>query len=238
MKRILLIIALFAIAVPGFSQFTIKDENAEVRPAKDFTVIRVSNAFDVYLSQGNEESVAVSAATAKYLEEIIVEVKNGVLEISYHPKNGRWTSGNRKLKAYISFKQLDKLKVSGACDVNIIGGWKTEGARVELSGASDLKGQLTMQKLSVDISGASDMQVTGTVGQLDIEASGASNFKGFDLAADYCDARASGASDIRIHVNKELSVQASGASDVDYKGEGHIRDIKTSGSSSVKRRNS
>lgn len=238
MKRYLLACILFALAVPGFSQLTIKDENVEVREAKNFTVIRLSDAFDVYLTQGGEESVAVSAANKKYLEEIHVEVKNGVLDISYHPKNGKWTSGNRKLKAYISFKQLDKLRAGGACDVNIVGVWKADGARIELSGASDLKGQLSMQKLQVDISGASDMRVNGNVGQLDIEASGASNFKGFDLVTDYCDARASGASDIRIHVNKELSVQASGASDIDYKGEGHIKNIRTSGASSVTRRNS
>ena len=46
-------------------------------------------------------------------------------------------------------------------------------------------------------------------------------------------ASASGASDIKITVNKELSAHASGASDVRYKGNGVIRDLKSSGSSSV-----
>jgi len=50
-----------------------------------------------------------------------------------------------------------------------------------------------------------------------------------------CDAKASGASDIKVTVNIELSAQASGASDVKYKGNGTIRDIKSSGSSSVSR---
>jgi hypothetical protein len=48
-----------------------------------------------------------------------------------------------------------------------------------------------------------------------------------------CNVKASGASDIKITVNKELSAQASGASDVRYKGERIIRDLKTSRSSSV-----
>ena len=88
----------------------------------------------------------------------------------------------------------------------------------------------------IDLSGASDMTLTGLVGQLNIEASGASDFKGYDLAVDYCNAKASGASDIKITVNKELSAEASGASDVNYKGSGLMRDIKTSGSSSISRR--
>ena len=96
-----------------------------------------------------------------------------------------------------------------------------------------MKGKLEVKTLSVDLSGASDITITGTASQLSVEASGASDFKGFDLVTETCDARASGASDIKITVNKELSAHASGASDVRYKGSGVIRDLKSSGSSSV-----
>ena len=237
MKRIFLAVCLLALSAAGFAQ-TIKDENAQVREAKNFSVIRLSSAFDVYLTQSNEESVAVSASDPKYLDDIKVEVKNGVLEIGYRPKNGKWNGGNRKLKAYISFKQVDKLDVSGACDVDIVGIWKAEGAKIDMSGASDLTGKISVQKLTVEISGASDVKVTGEAGQLDIHASGASNFKGYDLTAEFCNARASGASDIQVFVNKELSVDASGASDIKYKGAGVIRDLKTSGASSISKKNS
>lgn len=235
MKRILILfLALVTLKMEMFGQATIKDENVEPRVGKNFNVIRVGSAFDVYLTQGNEESVAVSASEKKYMEDIKVEVKNGVLEIGYHPK-GKWNNGNRKLKAYISFKTLDKLDVSGACDVDIVGVWKADGAKIELSGASDFTGKVELQKLSVNISGASDLKITGNVGELDVDASGASNFKGYDLSSDFCSADASGASEIRITVNKELSVKASGASDIKYKGAGLIRDVKTSGASSIKR---
>ncbi len=78
-------------------------------------------------------------------------------------------------------------------------------------------------------------RITGTATNLDVDASGASSFKGFDLSTDYCNVKASGASGIKITVNKELSATASGASDIDYKGTGVIRDIKTSGASSISR---
>ena len=44
------------------------------------------------------------------------------------------------------------------------------------------------------------------------------------------------ASDAEITVNKELTVDASGGSDVYYKGSGVIRNVRSSGSSSVKKR--
>ncbi|HEX4877163.1 MAG TPA: head GIN domain-containing protein [Chitinophagaceae bacterium] len=211
----------------------INDPHAELREAKNFHGIHLSSAFDVYLSQGNEEAVAVSAADNKNRDRIKVEVKNGILHISYDSKGMSWGSGNKKLKAYISFKNLDELEVSGACDVFITGMLKTDMLTIKQSGASDLKGKLDVNKLTIDLSGASDMLVSGTATQLHVEASGASDFKGYELVTETCDARASGASDIKITVNKELSAQASGASDVRYKGNGVIRDIKSSGSSSV-----
>lgn len=236
MKKIFLpILLVIAFGTAGFGQKTINDPHAELRDAKNFEAIELSNAFDVYLTQSNEESVAVSASEPKFRENIKVEVKGGVLIIRYDNK-GKWNTGNKKLKAYISFKQLSKLNVSGACDVYIVDDWKADNLKLDLSGASNLKGKMEAQKLMIDLSGASDLTLTGTVGQLNIEASGASDFKGYELAVDYCNARASGASDIKITVNKELSAEASGASDVKYKGNGLIRDIKTSGASSISKR--
>lgn len=232
MKKLLLLLMSCGMAAGLLAQ-QVNDPNAEVREAKNFHGINLSSAFDVYLSQSNEEAVAVSAAETKFREHIVVEVKDGILYVGYDSKGLRWGSGNKKLKAYISFKQIDKLTISGACDVFITGTLKAGDLSINQSGASDLKGKIEVSKLSVDLSGASDITVNGSAAQLNVEASGASDFKGYELVTDVCNASASGASDIKVTVNKELSAQASGASDVRYKGNGVIRDIKSSGSSKV-----
>jgi hypothetical protein len=232
MKKLSFLLLFFSIYLATMSQI-VNDPNAEVREAKNFHSISLSSAFDVYLSQSNEEAVAVSAADIKDRDRIKVEVKDGILHISYYSKGMSWGTGNKKMIAYISFKQIDKLDISGACDVFITGSLKANDLSIKQSGASDLKVKLDVNKLTVDLSGASDIIVSGTATQLSVEASGASDFKGYELITETCDARASGASDIKITVNKELSAQASGASDVRYKGKGVTRDIKSSGSSSV-----
>jgi predicted transcriptional regulator len=233
MKKLVVLLPVLFLSAILFAQ-KVNDPNAEVREAKNFHGISVSSAFDVYLTQSNEEAVAVSASTIKERDKISVEVKNGILYVGLDNKGLSWSSGNKKLKAYISFKNIDQLKISGACDVYVAGTIKADELSIKQSGASDLKeGKLEVNKLTVDLSGASDMRVTGVANQVSIEASGASSFKGYDLAIDVCEARASGASDIKITVNKELSAQASGASDIRYKGNGVIRDLRSSGSSSV-----
>lgn len=236
MKKIIVIVFGLLLSASLLAQQPISDPNVQVREAKDFHAINLSSAFDVLLTQGNEEKVAVSAGDEKDLAYITVQVRNGVLEVGWDRKR-KWGRGNKKLKAYISFKKIDKLMVSGACDVDITGTLTADqDLRIDLSGASDLSGRIEVkEKLVIDLSGASDAKLNGTAKEMVIDVNGASSFKGFDFAVDYCNATASGASDIKITVNKEISAHASGASDVGYRGEGKTRDIRTSGASSVSR---
>jgi hypothetical protein len=238
MKKIQVMLMGMLVSTVLFAQ-TINDANAEPRNLSGFHVIKISNAFTVYISQGNEDAVAISASKAEYREKIITKVENGVLIIRFDDDKKFWKGWNgdkTKLKAYISVKKIDRLDVSGACDVFFEEGISSEDLTVRLSGASDLKGKIDAKKLSFDISGASDATISGNAAELSVEASGASDFKGFDMTTNYCTAEASGASSVNITVNKELNAKASGASSVRFKGEGLIRDIKTSGASNVTRK--
>ena len=238
MKKIQVMLMVMLVSTVLFAQ-TINDANAEPRNLSGFHAIKISNAFTVYISQGNEDAVAISASKAEYRDKIITKVENGVLIIRFDDDKKFWKGWNgdkTKLKAYISIKKIDMLDVSGACDVFFEEGISSEDLTVRLSGASDLKGKIDAKKLSFDISGASDATISGNAAEFSVEASGASDFKGFEMTTNYCTAEASGASSVNITVNKELNAKASGASSVRFKGEGLIRDIKTSGSSNITRK--
>jgi len=236
MKSLFLFLLTAFMATAAGAQKTIYDANAEPRTVGAFHAIHISNAFDVYITQGNEESLAVSASSKDDLARIETKVENGVLRIRYN-ESKKWWNSNKKLKAYIAVKNLDDLRAGGACDVKIEGGLKVASLHLDLSGASDLKGDLTIEgELNANLSGASDMDVTGSAQSVVIDASGASDVKAYDFTTNTCSVDASGASGVRITVDKELSAKLSGASNVSYKGAALIRDIKTSGASSVSRK--
>ena len=235
MKKIFLSFAILAIGTVAFAQKTINDPNAEKRNVSGYHAIEISSGIDLYLSQG-DETVAVSASETKYRDHIKTEVKNGVLKIWYETNsnfNIEW--GNRKLKAYVSFRSLDKLNGSGGSDIFVEGSIKVNSLSLDVSGGSDFEGKVELNEMKVDASGGSDVKISGTVKTLNIDASGGSDFKGYELTADVCDLEASGGSDIYITINKELSAEASGGSDIYYKGNGTIKEIKSSGSSSIKK---
>jgi hypothetical protein len=213
----------------------IHDANAELRPVKGYHGVNVSSAIDLYLSQGSEETVAVSARDIKWRDRIITEVVDGILIIRLNGKG--WAVGNNKLKAYVSFTTLDLVSASGASNVYVDGVIAGDKLSLHFSGASDFKGAVKVNNLDIDQSGASDAHITGIVsGQTTIRSSGASDVKGYDLVTQDCTAHASGASDIQVTVNKGLSADASGASSIYYKGEAVIRESHSSGASNVTRK--
>jgi hypothetical protein len=217
----------------------VNDKNAQVRNLKgSFHGIKVSNAIDVIINQSNDEGVVVSAVEEKYRNRIKTEIQDGILHIWFDNEgwNWRWNKGDKKLRAYVSVKNLDLIDVSGACDVRIDGMLKTNLLNVKLSGASSLRGQVIASKMNFEQSGASSSSISGSVNELIVHSSGASDFKGFDLITEYCVAEASGASDIKITVNKDLKAEASGASDIDYSGNATVSSLKSSGASSVRKR--
>ena len=240
MKKFLVLFALAsAVLVNAQAQKTINDPNVEVRNVSSFHAIRVSDAIDLYLSQSDNEVVAVSASEPKYRDRIKTSVENGVLKIWFDNDNDwkLWNSDKKKLKAYVSFKTLDKLTASGASDVRVDGTIKANSLTINLSGASDFKGAIEATDLIINQSGASDATVTGgKAGSIKVDVSGASDFNGYDLMAESCYAEASGASEISINVSKELSARASGASRVSYRGSGVVTSVKSSGASSINKR--
>jgi hypothetical protein len=240
MKQLFLAGICLIICLGSFAQNdkVIRDPNAKARNVKDFHGIHISNGIDLYLSQGSEEAVAVSASSEEYRDKIRTEVEDGVLKIFLDEDWRNWTHwGNRKLKAYVSVRNLDKLEASGGSDIYPETVLKSERMDVRLSGGSDFKdGRVDIGDLHIVQTGGSDVSISGKVGSLQVRASGGSDLHGFDLVAESCNISASGGSDTRITVNKELTVSASGGSDVYYRGTGNLKGIMTSGSSSVTRK--
>ena len=237
MNRLLflgLVILLFSRA--GAQKAIINDPNVEKRNIGSFSAIKITDGIDLYLSQGEENALAVSADDKKYRDRIKTSVQNDVLVISFANDHFRFKPGNKKLVAYVSFKSINRLSASGASDVYVTGPIKGDELALRLSGASDFQGSVQLNKLTIDQSGASDATISGKASSLRVDASGASKMKGYELETTNCFAKASGASDIKITVHKELTATASGASSIFYQGSGVIKEVKSSGASSVNKR--
>ena len=79
----------------GAQKTIVNDANAEKRNVPGFTGITVSGGIDIYINQGSEDGIAVSAAELKYRDRIKTEVKDGLLKIWYENEGVSWGTGNK-----------------------------------------------------------------------------------------------------------------------------------------------
>ncbi len=231
-----LLAALLILSTGLQAQNLVYDANAEVRKVDPFTGVDIGGGINVYISQGKQQAVAVSADDAKFVSKIITEVKNGVLKI--HLESGlwnKWNWGNKKIKAYITVTELNSLELGGGSVGKLTDPVSVVDLKVSLSGGSILTGKFTGTNLKLDLSGGSIANLDGNFTSTGIDASGGSILKAFDAVFNTCKAEASGGSIININISKELSAEASGGSIIHYKGDGVIRNINTSGGSIIKK---
>jgi len=213
MKNLALLTVFMLAGLLAFAQNpnVINDPNAQKRSVGDFHGIKVSGGIELFLSQGNEEAVAVSANDPELRDRLRTEVKDGVLHIYLDDKWWHWSwNGSVKLRAYVSCKVLDQLRGSGGSNIHVDQTIKSDRLDVHLSGGGQLHGRFEAGQMTAGISGGGDLYIGGTTGMLDVHVSGGGDFHGFDLATDSCEAHVSGGGGVSVTVNKSLDATVHG----------------------------
>jgi hypothetical protein len=237
MRSVSIVFLLFFSASVVAQEKAIRDAHAVKYPlSESFHSVQVSSAIECYLSQGEEESLAVSAYPEELGGHVLISVDKGVLKVRMDESKKWWSYRNSRVRVYVSCRRMDQITLTGASQLRVVDEVRGDRVSIECSGASDIKGRVEAADLSVQLTGASRASLKGTSGSLAIEASGSSDFSGFDMVSNECKVDASGASNIEVYAKDALDVLASGASNVDYKGQPRVKTLKTSGSSTLTKR--
>ncbi len=215
----------------------VNDANAVQRTlSASFNAISVSDGIDLYITQGDTESVAVSASDDKFLDRLKTEVADGTLKIYYSDNSVVWNSNaKRKLKAYVSFKNLGSLKASSGSDVKAKSVLTLDNLKMHFSSGSQFNGEVDIKTLEVSENSGAEINLTGKAENLKTDLNSGAIFKGYDLSVNYCEAKATSGAEVRITVNKELAAKANSGGSIKYKGEGVVKDINVNSGGSVKR---
>src|ERR1041385_8752724 len=178
MRRISILFLLAGSAIVTLAQTTINDPNAQKRSASGYHGVSVSGSIELFLSQGNEESVVVSADDAKWRDRIVTEVRNGILHIYPDNKNKfqfDWGMHPKRMRAYVSVKDIDDLSSSGSGNTHIEGNLKAEKLKIDISGSGKVEGKVMVKDLNLGLSGSADADLAGSAQNSDLHISGSGN---------------------------------------------------------------
>jgi hypothetical protein len=230
MKKLILgSFSLLFVIVSMAQETKIEDPNVEKRNVKSFHAIRVSDGIDLYLTQADEEAVAISASREEYKLKLKTEVDDdGVLRIYYDRESvNDWTSSGKRLKAYVSVKKLDKLTAVAGSDVKVTGALKGDALNLYLNSGANFKGSVEAGKLVVELESGANADVKGAVGSLFISANSGARIEAFTLSAGKADIRSTTGAKVEVTVNDEMKLYSSTGGSIYYKGNGKITELGT-----------
>ncbi|MEB2779756.1 head GIN domain-containing protein [Algoriphagus sp. C2-6-M1] len=208
-------------------------QSSETRTPGHFTKVHSGGSWEVILKEGSKEEVRIEAKGVD-LSKVKTEIDGDVLNVGLV----RGSYNNVKLKFFITYKELEGVKCSGSGTLEVTSPVRSEAFYAGLSGSGDIiMDKLEAQELSVSISGSADLKIKGgSVDQAEIKQSGSGDFHGENLAIGELEVSKSGSGDTHVGDLGKVSVSASGSGDVIYAGSPQLGNIRTSGSSSIRRR--
>ena len=225
----LLLVACLALTVPFLSAET-RDLNFS-----GFTGVSVGWGMYVDISQGSDFRVRVTG-DSRDLDELKVEKDGDVLTFSHKSRFGGWNR-HGKLSVEIVMPALTSLNLSGGSQGQISMDSASKSFSADLSGGSELKGQLRCRDVKLVVSGGSELHLSGKGGNLTIDGSGGATCDTRDFAVQNVDSELSGGSNATVNMNGELNASQSGGSETIYYGNATLGHTDSSGGSRIRKGN-
>jgi hypothetical protein len=197
MKRITISICILLLTVTACTRDTIEGSGSsisEIRNVTHFTKVSSEGVFDVTITQGNSQSVEITADD-NIIQRVKTEVIDNELRLYLDDHNYRDIS----LKANIVAQRINGIKNTGIGDFVI--------SNVDENGNFD-----------VSNSGTGNISITGNAESLTLENEGDGKFNGFEFIVSNCSAKIIGSGDCLVHPLSTLNVDIEGSGDVYYKG--------------------
>lgn len=189
---------------------------SETRAISGVQALHLSGSGNVFLTQGNEESLRIDAP-AKLLPMITTVVKKGTLTISY--KLGKdLLLPPKGVDYYLTVKSLAKISVAGTgavtCDT-----LQAKALNVSVSGAGNVTLTVATQMLECDINGAGTFTLAGTTDKQKLSILGKGDYLAAQLQSKECTVHFSGSGKAEVCASDKLTVKILGAGTVSYLGD-------------------
>ncbi|MGL1887080.1 MAG: PspC domain-containing protein [Reichenbachiella sp.] len=202
---------------------------------EDFNELEIHGFYNVDIRQGDEFKIGVNGPR-KLTDDVIVNKYDQVLVLDFEKKD--WNilediKNEGELNVTIYMPELSRVKGTGMCSFDIKG-FDSDELVLDFSGATTCHYEGNTKELMLELHGASNIELSGQTGYLVGDVSGASSLRAYKLNAKKVDLKATGASTARVRAKDEMSVKATGLSNIRYKGDPDIKMIDEDGMSTIR----
>ena len=204
----------------------------EVHNVKAFSKLELSGVLNVYIEQGDKESVTVE--TDENLHEyVIIENRGNSLTIDTRKRIS--IKKKKKMNVYVTVRDIDRLKISGVGHVETSETLRLKDLDLIIKSVGNVTLDLEADNLDARLSSVGSVSLSGKIGKADIDNTGVGKLAAYDLHNEVLKLKAAGVGKTEVYASKELAIKSTGVGNVYYKGDAVITDLNIRGVGKVKK---
>ena len=173
----------------------------QTRSVPECSALKIINTGNVYLTQGDEQSVSI-LADDNIIDKVITTRDNGTLWVGL--ENGSYS--NVTVKIYVSLKNVTGLFIEGAGNI------QTEN-------------NISSENMICNVNGAGNITLTGSGNYMDCSIIGAGNISAKDFTVKQCKSLIQGTGSITLYASEKLDARVEGTGVIYYYG--NPQDVNT-----------
>jgi len=210
-----LFLTTLSISVIAFFSFSIIKPSTKVvkenRNLSGFSQIQTYSSIDVYIKQGDKESVIVET-NEEFQKQVLTSVEGGKLII----KTKGCINNPDKFNLYITVKNLSDIRSAGSGDIESQGVLKFPKLNFRLNGSGDLDMNLDSKTVSLEVNGSGGVELEGKIDDLDMHIFGSGDIEIATIDYNSVLLSISGSGDVKLLGTAKLfNVDIVGSGDID-----------------------
>jgi hypothetical protein len=193
-----------------------QDKQTETRPVESFNGINVCCGIRVYLTEGKSSTITVKALPDD-MKDLVTEVKNGILKISYKKTKIKFKKNNR-IEVYVTAENLSSLEAGAGGSIEGTGDIRAKDIKINAGSGGQVGLNLKAENVTCHSNSGGNIKLTGSATTADLSANSGGVIDLKEMTVDKAAADANSGGVVRINVVDEMIASANSGGIITYYG--------------------
>lgn len=209
------------------------DLTTEDRNISEFSKLSVHGVFNLYLSQGEKESLRIEAdqetldkiTTQNIGDKLLIELEEGVQLFD-----------REEINIYVTITDIDSFEFEGVGNIKTETVLRLTDLDLKGDGVGNTKLELEADRIDAEFNLVGNVTLSGKVETIHLKNNGLGNVNASDLTAQYMTLNNNGIGNVEVYCEKEISITANGIGKVTYAGDPEVKNLDRSGIGMVEKK--
>ncbi len=210
-----------------------KDAVSEDRSISSFSKLSIHGVFNLYLSQGDKESLRIEA-DEQTMDKIIT--RNDGEQLIIELEEGFELFDRDQINIYLTITDIDSFEFEGVGNIKTETTLRLKDLNLKGDGVGNTKLELEADRIDAEFNLVGNLTLSGKVETINLENNGLGNLDATDLKSQYMTVESNGIGSVEVYCQQEISITANGIGKVTYAGDADVKKLDRSGIGKVEKK--